>query len=297
MKINLLRKIRNRGLNYILPIYYKIKPVEWGLNTLYTREKKVIVSLTSIPSRFDKITLCIESLMRQTYKPDQIILYLGKEKCNENSIPTSIKEMKNKGLRIEFREDLKPHTKYYYAIKENPNDIIITVDDDIYYHRTLIEELIKSYKKYPNAISCMRAHTITFDDEKNIKPYNEWIGEDNSILEPSYKLVATGVGGVLYPPYCMKDELFKKENIIKLSFKADDIWLKFIQMISNTKVVIANPRKTDIVVIKGTQDIALHKANVSYRQNDEYINNLIKYYKINIYDTIKTEKLKFNKES
>ena len=41
-----------------------------------------------------------------------------------------------KQLEIIFvEEDLRSHKKYYYAFKEYQNDIIITIDDDIFIRR------------------------------------------------------------------------------------------------------------------------------------------------------------------
>ena len=38
---------------------------------------KVIVSLTSFPARIDKVYLCINSLLRQSFKADKVILWLA----------------------------------------------------------------------------------------------------------------------------------------------------------------------------------------------------------------------------
>ena len=42
-------------------------------------------------------------------------------------------DQQKRGLTIRFCEDLKAHKKYYYAFKEYPDDIVITVDDDVIY--------------------------------------------------------------------------------------------------------------------------------------------------------------------
>ncbi|MBP3461182.1 MAG: glycosyltransferase family 2 protein [Bacilli bacterium] len=271
--------IKNKLLNILNPLKYKIIPIKNGLNQTQ-RKTKIIVSLTSIPSRFSKLPLCIEGLLRQSMKPDEIILYLGIENKNIE-LPKQLIEQTKKGLTIEYREDLKPHTKYYYAIQEHKNDIVITVDDDIYYDKDLIKILYNSYLKYPKAISCMRPHKITFN--KDINPYNLWkmeYSEEDSVI-PSHYLFATGVGGVLYPPNILPKETFDIENIKKYSFKQDDLWLKFIELKNDIKVVKASKKKYHLYTIKDTQKISLRQDNVSKNQNDIYINKLYKYFKIN----------------
>ena len=270
--------IKNKILNLFNPLKYKMIKSKNGLNK-DIRDKKIIVSLTSIPSRYEKLPLCIECLLRQTMKPDEIILYLGIEN-KDKKLPKELLEQTKKGLKIEYREDIKPHTKYYYAMKEHKNDIIITVDDDIYYDKNLVKILYNSYLKYPNVVSCMRPHKITFKDE--INPYNEWKMEYNGkdAIIPSNLLFATGVGGVLYPPHILPEETFNIENIKEYAYKQDDVWLKFVELKNNIKVVKASNKKYHLYTIKDTQKISLRQNNVEQNQNDIYIKKLYKYFNI-----------------
>ncbi len=282
-------------INYFKIIKFKLidsnkKQVEITDNKLKDN-RKIIVSLTSIPSRFNKLHLCLETIMEQTMKPDKIILYLGLNAKNIE-LPKELIKMKKRGLEIEYREDkyLKPHTKYFYAMQEYPNDIIITFDDDILYDKNIIKNLYKSYLKYPNAVSCIRAHKITFTDKNEIEKYNNWKMEykEKDSLIPNHYLCATGVGGVLYPPHCFGKETFNIENIKKLSLNQDDLWLKVMQIIGKTKVVKATKKNYHLYVIKDTQNIALCKANVKQCANDEIMKNLIEYYNIE-YEDFKQE--------
>ena len=50
-------------------------------------EDGVIISLTSFPARLDTLWQCVESLKRQTVRPEKIILYLSKEQVKEDVLP------------------------------------------------------------------------------------------------------------------------------------------------------------------------------------------------------------------
>ena len=56
-----------------------------------------------------------------------------------------------------------------------PNDIIITVDDDVYYSNDLVLSLYNSYLNDMDKISCLRASVITFKNDGTVAPYNEWL--------------------------------------------------------------------------------------------------------------------------
>ena len=80
-----------------------------------------------------------------------------------------------------------------------------------YYDRSTIENLLISYIKYPYAISANRVHRMKIDKSGNILPYSIWDREFNKYHHPSMELFATGVGGVLYPPFIFD----KKKNRFK----------------------------------------------------------------------------------
>src|ERR1035437_9478438 len=63
--------------NVILPIYFWVTQGNKNYNLNYTTktEDKVIVSLTSFPVRIGRLWLVIETILRQTLKPEKIILW------------------------------------------------------------------------------------------------------------------------------------------------------------------------------------------------------------------------------
>ena len=177
-------------------------------------------------------------------------------------------------------EDYPLYKKYYYALKEHPNSIVITIDDDEIYPRNLIEGLYTVHKKFPNCVIAARAHKIRFNNGI-VENYNNWEWESTLSHVPSMRLVATGCGGVLYPPFCMDSRVFDLELITKLSINADDLWLKIMQVLKHTPVVICNNviRKKRVSVY-GSQNKALNSSNVVQQFNDIYMNNLIDYFNL-----------------
>lgn len=241
---------------------------------------RLIVSLTTWPARINTIHVTLNSLLNQTCKADKIILYLAESQFpeKEKDFPETLRQCIDKGIEIKWcQEDLKPHKKYFYAMQEYPEDVIVTVDDDVIYDSHLLEQLVQSYKKNPYAVSAMRTHIIEFDENGNILPYMKWTMEQRHLVGiPSMRLLATGVGGILYPPHCMSTLLFDKSAIEKLCLRADDLWLKAMQVLCNTPVVLVSDHYY-IKNVPGTQDVALYKANGSEGQNDIQLQNILQY--------------------
>lgn len=275
----ILNKLIKVYINITYPILFKLKKNEF----LYKKSKdnNVIVSLTSIPSRIDSVHYVIKSLLIQSYRPDKVILWLSREDFEEGSkLPDELLDLQKTDFEIKWCENIKPHKKYFYTMKENPNSIIITVDDDGFYRRHLVKDLMKSYSKYPKAISCTRAHRMVFKN-KELLPYSKWEYEVKKIYTPSKLIFPTGVGGVLYPPQCLDSRVFNIELINKLCLNADDVWLKVMAILNNTPAVVIPSTKSKYVVgIINAEKVCLSKNNVLNSENDIYLKNVFKQFSI-----------------
>lgn len=252
----------------------KSSPLEYGINKEQRKENRIILSLTTYNKRYKTIGLTLKSLLLQTVKPDKIIVWLDDD-IPENRITEEMKEFEKYG--IEYRHtnlNIKPHNKYYHAMCEFPNDIIITVDDDIIYPKSMIEELINMYEKYPDSVCARRVHLMTFDSEDNLKKYNDWKYEYRRSTKPSHLLCATGVAGVLYPPHALPQEAFNADNIKEYCLNADDIWLKVMEIKNDVKVVWAKNHLVLPPLVKNSQTFTLNSINVLQNENDKYIQNL-----------------------
>lgn len=244
--------------------------------------EEIIVSLTSYPARLNKLHLVIRALLHQKMLPKNIILYLDNN-TKSKDIPKSLKKLQKYNFIIkENYENLKPHNKYFYAMQEFPDKVIITVDDDLIYDENLISDLYNSYKKYPNCVSARRVHKMTQKDNK-IESYNNWLWEYKNELNPSHSLLATGVGGVLYPAHILPKETFNKDDIKKYCLNTDDIWLKFMELKNDIKVVFTNSKIIHPLTIRNSQDSGLMHTNTSNEnRNDINIKLMEDFTKINL---------------
>ena len=115
----------------------------------------VVVSFTSFPARINGAWMVVDCIMRQSYSPQKILLFLSKEQFPEGRkmVPRNLLKYEKYGLEVRFVEgDLKPHKKYFYAFQSFQNECIVTVDDDVLYRRDMLERLWNMHKKNLNAV-------------------------------------------------------------------------------------------------------------------------------------------------
>lgn len=256
----------------LLPKWYKLLP-KLSLTNKAANNIQVIVSLTSYPGRINIVWQSIESLFHQTYKPYKIILWLGSDKYSSvDELPLTLKKLIKRGLIVKFRDDIKPHTKYYYAMSEFPDYHILTVDDDIIYPNDMIDNLVKLHRLYPNSTICNGARLIQTEKDGFTK-YNEWKNWYATKIEskPRFDLLPLGVMGVLYPPGVLNKLVFDVDSIRRLCLNADDLWLKAMAIKQKTTSVLTNSYPRPFVEIHSSQASSLMATNVRQNQNDQQI--------------------------
>ncbi|KFI84418.1 putative sugar transferase [Bifidobacterium reuteri DSM 23975] len=212
-----------------------------------SRKQRIIVSLTSYPPRIATIHESIRSILAQKMLPDKVVLWLyeGDFPNREKDLPATLTHLLAHDVQIRWvTEDLKPHKKYYWALQEFTHDLVITFDDDMIYPNTYISELVAAHQTHPEAVVSIRTHLITFNVDGSLKPYNEWIFEAPAhypamLDRPSMRLFGTNGAGTLFPPHIMPPETFDMQAIRDTALRADDIWIKVMQVIGSIPVVSA----------------------------------------------------------
>lgn len=207
----------------------------FGLTT-EKRSPRVIVTLTSFPERLYNLHYTLYSLFTQSFKPDEIVLWLSIDEFpnKEEDIPNNVLNFKNNGLTIKWCEDIKSYKKLIPALNEYPNDILVTADDDIFYPEYWLKNLYEDHLNYPNEIICCRCHKVVLNSDNTFAPFNEWehIYEG---LGPSYLIFSTSGAGALYPPNSLFNDVTNVELFQKLSYWNDDMWFWAMSVLNKTK--------------------------------------------------------------
>ena len=206
---------------------------EKGISSVpYVKDKQVIVSLTSHGNRILDSFLAIESIMQGTMKPNRIILWLPEDKEIHSCF---LENQQRRGLEIRYVKDMGPHTKLIPALKEFPEDIVITIDDDMFYRPDMVEHLLQAYKKDSSSIQAYRVAIITKDNENNIESYLKW----KQYVHPektTNRNVIIGCEGCLYPPHSLSEEVSNEDVFRVLCPFADDIWFTAMALKNGTSI-------------------------------------------------------------
>jgi hypothetical protein len=203
---------------------------------------ELIVSLTSYPARIEDVTSCLYSVFTQTLKPDRIILSLSRAEFSNFSVPASVLKWQAFGLTINWvDEDLKVYLKLLPVLKQFPEAAIVTVDDDAFYPGFLLEKLWDSYLGDPRIVHASRTCLVHVRGDTLSYPGvgGRSSGSYRRFPRPNLRLVAEGIGGVLFPPGALPDEVFNKTGFVRLCPFHDDMWYFAMRVLKRVPVQIA----------------------------------------------------------
>lgn len=248
-----------------------------GVNTP-TRQQAITVSLTTYGKRIHTVYLAIESILVQSLKADRIILWLAEDEFSLETLPQTLKKQQARGLSIRFCKDIRSYKKLIPTLSLYPNDLIMTIDDDIIYPVDHLDRLYQAYQAEPNVIHCHRAHKMRFNTKGQLLPYAKWHNDDKS-REASMNSFPTSGAGTLYFPGCFHHDIHREDLFTELCPLADDIWFKFMSYRAGIQCkVIAHSKKwEEYITIPESSELTLWQVNQF--KNDEQIAAVLAFFK------------------
>lgn len=267
------------GLAYIL--WLMIVPKKRLASVSGKPHPHLVVTLTSYGRRAVKtVPHVLASLLFQTKRPDRIILWLDNVNFSEERLPKRLKHIRDKyGVEIYFCEDIRSYKKLIPTLHICPDDVLVTVDDDLVYKRRLLECLYNAYLETPTMRICALAHQPVVENGAFV-PYRKW--GHNVIYNTSKRIFPLGGAGTLYPPHSLHKDVVDKALFMKLAPMADDVWFWAMGEIVGTETRLIDFGypfySIDLLYQLLHKDASLMSSNLHEDNNDVQIKNVLEYY-------------------
>jgi len=191
------------------------------------QKRQVVVSLTSFPPAIPYAAGAIRSILNGSILPDKLVLYVTLSQFENEDVLEELRILSREKPVFEIRNydrDIRSYRKLVPALQDFPESIIVTIDDDVYYHQHMLRDLLNLHAQIPDAILAHRAKKI-----KCGKPYRKWAKYRwyhflSKRIHRSYANLQTGVGGVLYPPHALRRDMLDVDLFTEIAPSTDDIW-------------------------------------------------------------------------
>ena len=123
----------------------------------------IYISISTIPQRLKNINKSVESLLKQTQKPDKIFINIPFKynRFNETIKDDEIPKFDSSVVEITRCEDYGPATKLLGSLdKLEKNSLVVLFDDDHVYENYMIEKFFYFYSKAPNNSYSFYVHPL-----------------------------------------------------------------------------------------------------------------------------------------
>lgn len=254
------------------------------------RRSNLVVCLTTIPSRLERLDNTLKSLLRQRVRPAEIRLHLPYRSLREQTdyqVPDWLARLP--AVSLVRCEDYGPATKLIPSVLElGPDQPILVVDDDRIYPPTLIEDLEPYLRRYPEMVVSNSGWSVPADltdrptTLKAVLSRASFVPVLGSVLRKPVQIdVFQGVHG-----YVVRPRFFDKAALVDYSQAppearyCDDVWLSAQARVTKVAVPVQrigySPRR-DTVHYKVTS----LARNFNSKQQDEERGNtvMIRYFK------------------
>lgn len=266
--------------NLLLPLYLIItrNNNQYRLSKCNKKEGRVIVSLTSFNKRIGRVWIAIESILRQSCKPDMIILWLSKDEFPVKSkLPKRLLDLQKRGVMIELREgNLLSHKKYYYTLVEYPCDHMITIDDDIIYPSDFVYSLLDGFTQNPDCVISRFAFRMAYGSDNKLYPYVKW----KLLLQstpPSGDVFFGSGGGTFFPAAILGNNVTDIVVAMDKCRFADDVWLNLNCRFNKRRIVLINSLFS-LLPIQNIFNSHLVSINIGENLNDIQIEAVREYF-------------------
>lgn|GEM_PF-5263691 len=242
----LIRRLILKSINCcLILILNRFTYLFWYLLVLLRKEsgrccrQSVVFSMTSYPKRIKGTWKSVLCLILQKDISAVVYLWLSKDdyKC-ANKLPLSLRLLERYGLNIIIKDDnLRSHKKYMYLKEILRNNDVILVDDDLIYPSNMSRQLVDSSRE-KNKIRARYTKEMIRNESGMICLYNSWSVTDKNKYKNDLLFFCTG-GGTLLPKGDYNEIWFDQEAAMKVTPKADDLWLNAVARYTNKKIEIA----------------------------------------------------------
>lgn len=225
------------------------------------------LSMTSWRPKFPGLPLVLISLLQQSARPSEILLWLTEE--DRSFLGKEFEERFSQfGVRFLRCDELRCHNKWLHAIESGRKERFVICDDDIIYPRTWLEQLLREDRK--DAYVGVRCHEAAVTSAGRFADYADWPKQIRWKESPSERIFLTGCGGTIIHPERIPEPFLQREAIAKYCPQADDVWLFMAHRyagIPGYKTKYSFP----CLELPGTDASGLAASNVAGGGNDEQL--------------------------
>lgn len=195
--------------------------------------------MTTVPCRKESLKKSINSIIQQTFHFDKLVVNIDDYMSSDDyNFYFQLKELDE---RIEVNicdKKWRSCNKLIPTLKKYPDDVIITIDDDIFYPNFTIEKLINSHLENPDCIVSHNSNAIFLTEDFKFKQIGYF--SSPKIFYKFYNQYLSNC--CLFPPHIFDgSDLFDYNKMMACTNGThDELWFWVNSTINGVKSIVLN---------------------------------------------------------
>lgn len=241
-------------------------------------DKRVVISLTSYPERFEYLRRTLKTLITQSISANEIRVYIEEKDFHE--LNDELFSLERYGVVFcPTMSGWRAATKLIPELMRSDvqESLIIYLDDEIIYPYKLVQNLTETLQRYPDSdIVFNWGQIMPFWDPSigRIPEYSTW-QSSNTVSVNDRLVVPLGVAGVLVKRSSMPVEMNDFRNFQEVSQSADDLWFWAHSILYGLKIQKNIFDCRTPVYWTGSQKNALCHTNILQGENDAILTKML----------------------
>lgn len=207
---------------------------------------KIIVSLTVIGARADRLHLTLESLLRQDMADFELRVHASRTPYLLDAgivgIPAACRDLMARDARLRWVlvENTGPYRKLLPVLADPAarSALVVTADDDTLYPPDWLSSLVAAFERH-RCIVAFRGHNMEHT-AAGFRHYRRWM-MGRITQNPSVYCLPTGKDGVLYHSSFFHPRVLDVHAACRIAPTADDLWFKWHSAANEVPVHVLNP--------------------------------------------------------
>ena len=241
---------------------------------------RVIISMATIPSRMKRLEENIPSVLKQKYPFDLFMInVLDNLSEEEYEFYDKFKKLDNRIVINKVEQKWRSCNKLIPALKLFPDDIIITIDDDIYYPEDCIGALMQQWVKTPKCIIAHEINPLLLEQEETYINYLN--GLDVKLMQKEWGKYLTGC--CLFPPHTFDGtEIFDFDKMMEYTQGThDELWFWINSTLNGVMCVGLNYVRSfgpEVLTAWEEDEFKLSDTNTDKDKQKEYMDKINEVY-------------------
>lgn len=198
----------------------------------------IVVSLTTTKNRMYKMRSTLQSIIGQSIKPNKIYVNIPKQYVLSDWLIDLSNT--NSSIIINKTNDYGPATKILAILEKekDPNTIIVTLDDNKFYPKHAVRDLVKQYLPNTYKVNYKLNSAITGTGLNILFRPHFKLEKQFIIIGNRPSLNVVGVDGVAYKRGFFKEDIFAfMKNIPESCITTDDLMISAYLLANNISIV------------------------------------------------------------